>query len=852
MNQLNNNFYYRGTNITTDFKLGEEQKEALEELIDYVLSDNLEPITLSGSAGCLSYGTKILMFDGSYKEVQDIVVGDKLMGIDSTPRTVLELKRGREQMYWIHQNKGMSYRVNESHILSTKHHKKGLVNQTVLEYLSHKTSARDYKGYKSNLIEFPEKELKIDPYFLGLWLGDGTTSNFPNITNNDIEIEQYLKENFIIKGVWKKKNNETSKTYNLYKEGISEEFKKYFGINNKSNLKSKFIPKDFIVNSSENRKKLLAGLIDTDGYIDAKKKEYEIITKSKQLAKDIVFLVRSLGFYVNCRIKNATCTNCKEKYYKVWRITFSVDRDLPIRVERKKVLELSKFKNRLHTGLRIEKDIVDNYYGFTLDKDNLFILEDFTVTHNSGKTSIIKYLENFIYKHTRYNYNFLYAAPTHAATVYLGLNLGFLPYTLQSIVVNRYDDRTKKWNKSFSTKFELNLMKRNILVIDESSMISSTDLKDLLFLAKKHHLKIVFLGDKSQIPEVSDSKVKQISEVFTSIRNVNINKVYRTSNNDILDILTEIRSNPDGYLPVIEDTDNLKFYNQLNKFKFYGDFLDTYMKEPEDTIFITYTNNSIKIFNNSVRKDVLSDKNLKELYIGETIVGYGGYNNKTVLSGNLANSIRFKVTEVNRRDSYFEIKAFSKIANNINEDLGNVTTNYLPLSLNDSIIFDSITLEDMEANNKIVSSIFRRIYLSKKNAINTGNWKSFYSKINEFTKPLSTIDLGSAYIYVPDSDKMELFDRNSVIHRQLKSQYPELFIDKGVDFGYAITIHKSQGSTYKNVFFDSSSTENNIIPLMENNVKIGTEGNSLNYVGMSRAKSKLFVLYGSKIKRLNK
>lgn len=481
-------------------------------------------------------------------------------------------------------------------------------------------------------------------------------------------------------------------------------------------------------------------------------------------------------------------------------------------------------------------------------------LEPITLSGSAGtgKTALIKYLENFIYKHTRYNYNFLYAAPTHAATVYLGLNLGFLPYTLQSIVVNRYDDRTKKWSKSFSYKFELNLMKRNVLVIDESSMISNIDLKDLLFLAKKHHLKIMFLGDKSQIPEVSDSKVKQISEVFTSIKNVNINKVYRTSDNDILDILTEIRSNPDGYLPVTEDTDNLKFYNQLNKFKFYGDFLDTYMKEPEDTIFITYTNNSIKAFNNSVRKDVLSNKNLKDLHIGETIIGYGGYNNKTVLSGNLANSIRFKVTEVNRRESYFEIKAFSKIANSINEDLGNVTTNYLPLSLNDSIIFDSITFEDMEANNKIVSSIFRRIYLSKKNAINTGNWKSFYSKINEFTKPLSTIDLGSAYIYVPDSDKMELFDRNSVIHKQLKSQYPELFIDKGVDFGYAITIHKSQGSTYKNVFFDSSSTENNIIPLMENNVKIGTEGNSLNYVGMSRAKSKLFVLYGSKIKRLEK
>ena len=128
----------------------------------------------------------------------------------------------------------------------------------------------------------------------------------------------------------------------------------------------------------------------------------------------------------------------------------------------------------------------------------------------SGKTYLIKYLDEFIYRYRSYGYNFLYAAPTHAATVYLGLNLGFLPYTLQSIMVNRYDDKTKKWKKAFSSKFQLNLMKQNVLIIDESSMISNTDLADLLRLSKKHILKVIFLGDKVQIPEVSVNKTKQI------------------------------------------------------------------------------------------------------------------------------------------------------------------------------------------------------------------------------------------------------------------------------------------------------------------------------------------------------
>jgi len=69
---------------------------------------------------CLGKGTKVVMYDGTLKRVEDVKVGDLLMGDDSTPRRVLSLARGREEMYWVRQNKGVDYRVNKSHILSLK------------------------------------------------------------------------------------------------------------------------------------------------------------------------------------------------------------------------------------------------------------------------------------------------------------------------------------------------------------------------------------------------------------------------------------------------------------------------------------------------------------------------------------------------------------------------------------------------------------------------------------------------------------------------------------------------------------------------------------------------------------
>jgi superfamily II DNA or RNA helicase len=122
-----------------------------------------------GRGKCLGKDTPILMYDGSIKMVQDIQVGDVLMGDDSGPRNVLSLARGRETMIEIQEDKKDSgYVTNMSHILSLKNRVTGEVSDlSVQEYLSH-PGRDDLFGYRVP-IQFREKTTdRIDPYTYGV------------------------------------------------------------------------------------------------------------------------------------------------------------------------------------------------------------------------------------------------------------------------------------------------------------------------------------------------------------------------------------------------------------------------------------------------------------------------------------------------------------------------------------------------------------------------------------------------------------------------------------------------------------------------------------------------------------
>ena len=343
---------------------------------------------------CLGAGTKVLMYSGELKNVEDVKVGELLMGDDSMPRKVISLARGREEMYWVRQNKGIDYRVNKSHILSLKRsrnegkHKHGdILNISVEEYIKKSNRFKsNYKGYKV-AIEFREKKLDIEPYFLGLWLGDGN-SNSAQITNTDIEIDIYIKklanDLLIPLKIGFLNRNPNHKRYKLHKNIELNNSYLQKKLRDLNLLNNKHIPKIYLANSKKNRLELLAGLIDSDGYYDDKNHVMEITQKSKKLAQQIKFLADSLGFRCsfNSKIAKIKKINYECEVYRV-RIVGHLD-IIPTKIKRKQARKLISKREHLHTGIKVEFDKIDDYYGFEIDGNKLFLLEDMTVTHNTS------------------------------------------------------------------------------------------------------------------------------------------------------------------------------------------------------------------------------------------------------------------------------------------------------------------------------------------------------------------------------------------------------------------------------------------------------------------------------------
>lgn len=333
---------------------------------------------------CFLAGTKFVMFDGSLKNVEDIVVGDILMGPDSTPRTVLATTSGFDDMYKIIPTNGIPHTVNSKHIIRTifKSTTNIIKNITAPEYIAHITKtprAKELYGLERIGIEFKHKDVILDPYVLGVWLGDGDSYD-NDICCSDIEIIEYLND--YIKGKHLQlsisKYNNTDKAINVGIRNIEGYNVNVFrnALKTLNLFNNKHIPNDYIKNDRIVRLQLLAGLIDTDGYLDVKKHNFEITQKRKNIADAIVYIARSLGIKTSVSVLH----HGSKTYYKV-KLLSNCDM-IPTKVKRKQCPVHKKALNSNKTTFDIQCVGYDKYYGFELDGDHLCLLEDFTITHN--------------------------------------------------------------------------------------------------------------------------------------------------------------------------------------------------------------------------------------------------------------------------------------------------------------------------------------------------------------------------------------------------------------------------------------------------------------------------------------
>lgn len=351
-------------------------------------------ILVTGGRGCERPDQEVIMADLTIRQIKDIKVGDKVMGDDGTPRNVLKTYHGYSEMYRVHQTNAEDYYVNDAHILSIRKgrgiysegrypNKEDKIDINIQEFLKQSKNFRDrWYGYKVNSIPYKEQPVEIDPYMLGVWLGDGT-SVYPKITTPDKEIKDYLHEYAAKNGMILSLNGKKGKTetLRLKKKGCHDnpfmEKLRFYNL-----VGNKHIPQEYIANSEEVRLELLAGLLDTDGNMS--RNGYEITQKNEILARQIKLIADTLGFRTSLRTRRAKIyeKDCGIVYRMsingdVWRI--------PCKIARKKVYP-HKRKDWLVSKLTIESVGNGEWCGIHLDGNQRYLHSDGTVSHNSGKS----------------------------------------------------------------------------------------------------------------------------------------------------------------------------------------------------------------------------------------------------------------------------------------------------------------------------------------------------------------------------------------------------------------------------------------------------------------------------------
>jgi DNA-directed RNA polymerase beta subunit len=408
-------------------------------------------------AECFDPDTPILMWNGTIKLARDIIVGDYLIDDNGNSIRVRSTCSGSKTMYEIIPAKKnfMQYTVTDNHILTLKarnharnptgnnkkytfryfdinemkyikksfDNKEGLeefkskiddvIDITIEQYLSlPKTVQKNLYTFKSSGINWEYKEVAIDPYILGMWLGDGFSSGYGFATADKELLDKWIE--------WGKDNDATIKHGERYKYRLSSTINNtQHGIAcNKTEraplkkllevydlVNNKHIPLEYLVNDRKTRLAVLAGIIDTDGNVRANGHEIRICQgePNYKIIYDTEFLARSLGF--SCHLNDGTCSYTvngekRQKPFKELRITGEYLYEIPTVLPRKKLnafdneTSRKKCSSYLQSAFNLVKKDVQPFVGWQVEGTGRFLLGDMTASHNTPEGSPVGLVKN--------------------------------------------------------------------------------------------------------------------------------------------------------------------------------------------------------------------------------------------------------------------------------------------------------------------------------------------------------------------------------------------------------------------------------------------------------------------------
>lgn len=531
------------TRISAHFtaSLCEDQVRAVHGALDHNISIITGP---AGTGKCLALGTKILMADGSIKTIESIQVGEQVMGPDSLPRNVLSKCFGMDNMFKIIPSKGKEWTCNTPHVLTLKgivpyiEYRKDKKNKKYFsrytnqgiriskafmtekearefidilpedifdiplnEYLKRTEDHKRYNYLFHVGIDFPEKEVFMDPYLIGYWLGDGTSSA-PQITTIDEEIVDYFNKVLEDYGA-EMSCDKSGMRYSI--RGAGKNYYKHGGNEFRNTLRdlnlfnNKHIPDVYKINSRQVRLELLAGLIDSDGHVFHDGKNIEIFQKSEILSDDIEYLCYSLGFMITREDSQKGCEyngTMSWGFYQRMCIFGDGTEEIPTIIARKNMNK--RMINKRATCLSFTVEALPKkqiYSGFELDGDGRFLLSDFLVTHNT--TVLGEVIHNLELRNIAYA---VCSFTGKAVSRIREVTKSAKPSTIHRLIFNAKKDPFAAVKK---TQFEKDtpLTEYTHIVFDETSMITTELLYQLLKVYPSVK-KLTFIGDSNQLPPI--------------------------------------------------------------------------------------------------------------------------------------------------------------------------------------------------------------------------------------------------------------------------------------------------------------------------------------------------------------
>lgn len=501
-------------------ELTDGQKKGLE-IACQRYKDNKPYTVIAGYAGTgkAQPVDTLIPTPNGYRKLGEIKIGDRVFDRHGQPTEVLgAYPQGMLDCYKVELSDGRVTYCNDEHLWSYYTSKNNLYAKSLKDMINSGLYKPDKRGGRatckyqiptSDAVNFRKKDFDVDPYVVGVFLGDGCCrENLLSLSSADefvvkkvanlLNATGYYRQhpsNYIWRFTCNKHSGINGRT--VERLHTQEVFNKLPELLNYSG--DKRIPRQYLFCSKEQRLSLIQGLMDTDGCIQESEGRYNIsyTSTSVNLINDMRQVLFSLGYSSSVSKDNRTKYKTKEFYtlyinianeekYKLF--TLPRRRDVALdAIDKQKRKKYDRISIKKVTKCNYQKEMVCIYVD---NPEHLYLTNDYIVTHN---TTLVQY----IIKELKLKDNeVVFACFTGKAALVLKEKGNKNTMTAHKLLYHSEEQADGTYIHTPKHKLD---HKYKLIVVDEASMLP----QEMIDLLLSHHVYTIFLGDPAQLPPIS-------------------------------------------------------------------------------------------------------------------------------------------------------------------------------------------------------------------------------------------------------------------------------------------------------------------------------------------------------------